>query len=181
MPVNRTKHKLYTLCFYALISVLPFVLQNCMQPIEPLPLPITAYEPVFISRKDLDSSVKIQAAKPLNAAGKIYTIGSYLYINEPYKGVHIYNNADPAKPVGISFIAIPGSHDIAMKNNTLYADNSVDLVAIQFFSGTVTISKLTRIRNKFPEPPPPDLGIVPAEFYNASRRGDSVIIDWRKK
>jgi hypothetical protein len=89
-----------------------------------------AYEPVYMTRTELEASVKFVSAKPLSNPGKIYVRTHQLFICEPYKGVHIINNSDPRDPQTTDFIEIPGCVDIAVLNNILYADNAVDLVAV---------------------------------------------------
>lgn len=74
---------------------------------------------------------KAQAAKK---TGKIYIYNDYLFINEPNKGIHIYNNTNPSNPVNISFLQIPGNIDLAVHNNILYADSYIDLLAFDISS-----------------------------------------------
>lgn len=68
--------------------------------------------------------------QPVENLGKIYYKDPFLYVNERFKGIHVYDNSDPANPVPLAFIQIFGSEDIAIKDNILYADNYTDLVAI---------------------------------------------------
>ncbi|MFN5024365.1 MAG: hypothetical protein ACK5HJ_01310 [Bacteroidota bacterium] len=171
---------LYMLMLVTILMVFPLLLQNCVWPDKPNDIPDTQYRPVFMSRADLETSVKMEAARVMNESGKIYLYGDVLLINEPLKGVHMYNNTDPRNPVNIGFIAVPGSHDMALKYNTLYVDNTVDLVAITFVPNTTNIQNITRLRNKFREPTPPDLNIIPEIFNKPSQRGDSIIINWIK-
>lgn len=88
------------------------------------------YEPIYMTRAELEASVKFADAKSLEDAGKIYVRTHQLFICEPYKGVHVIDNSDPSNPRPTDFIEIPGCVDIAVRNNILYADNAVDLVAI---------------------------------------------------
>ena len=62
--------------------------------------------------------------------GKIYFKEGYIFINEELKGIHVIDNRNPENPQNIGFIEIPGNVDIAIKNNTLYADSYIDLGAI---------------------------------------------------
>lgn len=79
---------------------------------------------------ELRSSVKAMEPHPLTSPGKIYFKDNFLYINEVGKGIHVIDNSDPSQPVAKSFINIPGNFDLAIRNNILYADSYVDLVAI---------------------------------------------------
>lgn len=76
------------------------------------------------------------APQPLSETGKIYIYKDYLFINEPLKGIHIYNNSNPASPRAISFLSIPGNVDMAVKENTLYADSFVDLLTFDLTNPT---------------------------------------------
>lgn len=130
--------------------------------------------PIYMKRADLEQSVKYVEAQPLKRPGKIYCIGSYIYINELYKGVHVINNSNPQNPFKEGFIKIPGCVDIAVKEQILYADNSVDLVAFDLTAREET----HRIKNVLPEPPPPK-----GYYCNAAPRRDSsmILVEWRPR
>jgi hypothetical protein len=93
--------------------------------------------------------VHTEVAKPLNNPGKIYIKGSYVFINEINKGIHIIDNRNPASPKPVSFISIPGNVDMAVKQNVLYADNSTDLIALDI-SNPSNVRLLKRIKDTFP-------------------------------
>ena len=86
--------------------------------------------PVYMSYEDLRSAVRDTTPAEISKPGKIYLYGDFILVNEVRKGIHVVNNTDPANPEVISFIRIPGNIDMAIKNNILYADSYVDLVAI---------------------------------------------------
>ena len=86
--------------------------------------------PKVISLAEMRSlPVGITKAQTATKTGKIYIYNDYLFINEPNKGIHIYNNTNPNNPVNISFLQIPGNIDLAVHNNILYADSYIDLLA----------------------------------------------------
>lgn len=99
---------------------------------------------------ELRSSVASEAARELETPGKIYLYGSYLFVNEVDKGVHVIDNHDPAAPVNRAFISIPGNVDIAVRGNILYADSYVDLVAISI-ANPLAAAEVKRIENLFPQ------------------------------
>jgi len=86
---------------------------------------LPVFEKMSNMRKLMTSVV---APQPLEQTGKIYIFKDYLFINEPMKGIHIFNNANPANPTALSFLNIPGNVDMAVKDNVLYADSYVDLL-----------------------------------------------------
>lgn len=94
------------------------------------PAESSAFRAKYLSRTEMNEAIRFTEARDLVNPGKIYVFGQRLYINEKYEGIHIINNADPTAPKNIGFINIPGNIDLAIKSNTLYADNGVDLVAI---------------------------------------------------
>ena len=114
----------------------------------------TANKPVYMSYDDLRSAVKHTESRELNNPGKIYFKDNLIFINEEFEGVHIINNADPSNPQNIGFIEIPGNVDIAIKNNTLYADSYVDLVAIDI-SNINNPTEVNRKKDVFPYTLPP--------------------------
>jgi hypothetical protein len=129
-----------------------------------------------MSRQELNNSVKFETARPLKNTGKIFMKGSYVFVGEHYEGVHVIDNRNPRDPKNVGFIAISGNVDVATKGNVLYADNAVDLVAIDI-SNLPVIQVLKRVEESFPEANqvrPPDGG----EFQYDANKG--YIINWIK-
>ncbi|WP_316832575.1 hypothetical protein [Pedobacter aquatilis] len=95
-------------------------------------------------------ALSVGITKPVKAkkTGKIYIYNDFLFINEPYKGIHIFNNANPNAPVNIAFLQIPGNIDIAVQNNVLYADSYVDLLAFDI-SSINNIRQIKRVNDVF--------------------------------
>ncbi|MEQ9188163.1 MAG: hypothetical protein RLP15_10550 [Cryomorphaceae bacterium] len=90
----------------------------------------TANTPQYLSYEDLRSSIHNENEQKLERPGKIFLYNSMILINEFEKGIHIYDNSNPSAPSHIGFINIPGNVDIALRDNVLYVDSYVDLVAI---------------------------------------------------
>lgn len=132
--------------------------------------------PITISKEELANSVHTSSPQALVDPGKIYVFNSYLFVVEQYKGVHIIDNSNQFAPKNISFITIPGCVDIAVKGNTLYADNAIDLVAIDISNPTAaTVS--ARHQNVFPQLPlPEDVGTVLGHSPDPFK---DVIIAWK--
>lgn len=91
---------------------------------------IFGYKPIYSKTGKIDDLIKSVPAKNLTAAGKIYTRGNLLLVVNPGDGIHIIDNTDPSKPVNQSYIEVPGSMDVAIKGNYLYADYLGDMVII---------------------------------------------------
>ncbi len=106
-------------------------------------------EPQYLTYEDLRSSVATVEPEQISTPGKIYLKGSYIFVNEVYKGIHIINNTAPTNPYEVAFVEIPGNVDMAVKNNTLYADSYVDLVVLDI-SDISNITEINRLENVFP-------------------------------
>jgi hypothetical protein len=109
----------------------------------------TYYEPILKTTEEIRAAVQVTEARSIVGMGKIYTYGDFLLINEPNKGVHIINNSNPSDPEPISFVNIPGNFDMAVRNNTLYADSYIDLLIFDI-SNPEIVSFSNRIENAFP-------------------------------
>ncbi|WP_394990058.1 LVIVD repeat-containing protein [Emticicia sp.] len=104
--------------------------------------------PVTLSLEQIRSGITTEAPKDLVNPGKIYVKDNYLFINEVKKGIHVFDNSNPEKPQSIVFLKIPGVIDMAVKENTLYADNYIDIVAFDI-SNPKAIKETGRVKNVF--------------------------------
>lgn len=151
------------------IVFLGAVLFFCTSYYEPLP----QYIPVFMMRPDLEQSVSYQdSERVMENPGKIYVRGTEIFVNERYKGVHIIDNSNPYNPVQKGFITVPGCIDMAVKDNIIYMDNAVDLVAFDLESKAVT----HRVRNLLPEHMHPN----GYSGYFPDRPEGMILVGWRK-
>lgn len=141
--------------------------------------PQSGYSAVLMTRAELEKSIVYQNARPIIQIGKIYKKGSWVFITEKYKGIHLIDNTNPSSPVKAGFIRVPGCIDIAVKNNSIIADNSVDLVTIEIGS-LPEVKVVSRLRNVFPEPLPPDLQYIPYKYSKEARPENTVIVEWKK-
>lgn len=130
----------------------------------------TYYQPVYKTTAQVRSNIRSNAPRPIERPGKIYVRGSYIFLNEIDKGIHIIDNSNPSAPVAKAFIDIPGNMDIAVKGNTLYADLYTDMVALDI-SNPLSVS-VTRIID----------GVFPYRYYgNFSADSTRVIAAWEKR
>ncbi len=105
--------------------------------------------PIFQTLEEIRKPIVSQPNTPLVNPGKIYNYGNYIFINEVREGFHIYNNEDPSNPMHVNFVAVPGNKDISISNGVLYADNYLDLLAIDI-SDAMSPSLISRSENVFP-------------------------------
>lgn len=109
------------------------------------------YEPVYTSLSVIRGSVEVQAPQPITSVGKIYFKDDYLFVNQPGEGIHVINNQDPENPQPTHFIVIPGNVDMAIRNNILYADSYIDLVALDItnLDQVVEVGRLENIFSQY--------------------------------
>lgn len=155
--------------FAALLTLVSFVLQGCEDACES-EISYTYLEPVYTSLEDVRSSVTVLPAEPLRTHGKIFYKDNYLFINEPNKGIHVINNSDPSNPINESFINVPGSFDLVIKDNYLYTDSYIDLVIIDIsdINNAIEVSRQKDVFN----------GYNSYGFYVDSNLG--VVTDWKE-
>jgi hypothetical protein len=114
------------------------------------------------SLETLRNSISVEAPHETNSEGKIYVADQRLFYIAQEDGVHIFNNQNPASPQNIAFINIPGVHDIAIKDNFMYADNFVDLLVfdISDINNITLVKTVENVIQFYPQYP------VEAEFYD---------------
>jgi hypothetical protein len=108
----------------------------------------TYFVPVYATKAEVKAAIGINAPQAISNAGRIYYKDGILFINESGKGIHIIDNHDPANPMPLSFLNIPGSYDLSIIGTTLYADSFVDLVAFDI-SDLQAIKEVGRMEGLF--------------------------------
>ena len=156
--------------------VVCLLLDGCRHPYDPSP-PTTGdtYRPVYAAYADV-RTVQTLAPQPLRNVGKIYVKDDYLFINEVGSGIHIVDNRDPAKPVRLSFMSIPGNREMAVKDSILFADNTLDLVALNI-ADPRNVRVVKRIENAFPYSAFP---VVSRARFECADPNRGVVIRWEK-
>jgi hypothetical protein len=136
----------------------------------------SGYSPVLMRKADLRNSIAWQGPRAFERPGKIYVYGTTIFIVDVYKGIHLINNADRTNPQKTGFILIPGVLDIAVRDSVIFADNAIDLVALNMRS-LPQIEVLDRVEEVFPEPVAPDM-----MWWSGFRKPEgTVIVGWNKK
>ncbi len=106
------------------------------------------YQPVFKRIDEMRKPASFEASRSLNEPGKIFYYKGYLFINEMHKGIHVIDNSNPSSPVNIGFIDLPGSLDMAVHNDILYADSYLDLVGIDITNPAAPV-EVSRVNDVF--------------------------------
>jgi hypothetical protein len=159
------------------IGLLPVLLDGCGRA-APAPQPTdrtNGYRAAYIAVADLQKVV-VMAPQPLRNPGKIYVKSGYLFINDQQRGVHIVDNRNPAKPIMLGFISIPGNSEIALKDSILYANNGPDLLAINL-GNPANVRVVKRISNVFTGTNYPDTRQVWFECPDPSK---GYIVGWER-
>lgn len=130
--------------------------------------------PVYLSYDDLRSAVKISAGAELKNPGKIFIKGDYLFIVDELKGIHVFDNSNPAYPVRKAYIELPGAMDLSVSGNTLYADSYVDLVIFDIEDIT-NITEAGRMKDLLAYTLPPRVNSYPEAIVDTHR---GVVTGW---
>jgi hypothetical protein len=137
----------------------------------------TANVPQYMSYEEMRQPVKSKAGFAIETAGKIYIKDNYLFVNEKYKGIHVFDNSNPASPVNLAFLDIPGNVDLAVKGNYLYADNYVDLIVLDISNLKAPV-EVARIKDMFPYTIPETSEMYPISNIDKEK---GVIVGWQVK
>ncbi len=163
-----------------LFLFIAFVFAACTEPeseANPTPAIVEGMKPIYVSENEA-KTVAAQAPQSIKRLGKIYYKDAHIYVNESNLGVHVIDNTDPANPVNIKFLRIPGCRDIAIKGNILYADNAGDLVAVDIsnLDNPVVTKRLEGIQKgvnqTFPE--------LYEGYFECVESGKGVVVGWEK-
>lgn len=122
------------------------MMQSCLLDSESQYQDYLVARPLTISKEDFRSEPQIIAPQPIEKSGKLYAYGNYIFVNEPYKGIHIIDNSNPKVPLKTGFIKIPGNMDVSIKGNYLYADSLQDLIVMDI-SNLTDIKQVSRLEN----------------------------------
>ncbi|MCB0614690.1 MAG: hypothetical protein KDC75_15345 [Phaeodactylibacter sp.] len=156
---------------------LSLLFQSCLDPKLDIPEQSIGLAPIYFEGDCRD--IGAEPARPIKELFKIYYKDSIIFAGEALQGIHVIDNTDPFYPEPIKFIRIPGNSDIAIKGNTLYANNLSSLVAIDI-SDLNDIRVASRVENAFPGQgaPLPD-GYI--GFFECPDPNMGAIIGWSEK
>jgi hypothetical protein len=126
---------------------------SCMatsaQPRPPEPLTPT-HRAIYMSWDELrTSAVKVKGPEPVVARGKLLIDGDTLFLSDPGRGVHVFDNSDPKSPRALMFLEIPGNIDVAVRDGHLYADSFVDLLVFDLDLPNGTAKLIGRVEDQF--------------------------------
>ncbi len=146
------------------------------------------HEPIYMTWKEFRESAEVMPPRDIKKRGKIYIKDNYLYVNEPNKGIHIFDNSNPKKPIPKCFLNIPGNTDISIKGSYLYADSFVDLLVFALTIYPEDIVLVNRMKNVFPYDYKQISPLIESDEVNRQlkfyptgiNKSKGVVIGWRK-
>ncbi|HUR12805.1 MAG TPA: hypothetical protein VM012_15620 [Flavitalea sp.] len=162
-----------------LLPGLFFFLSSC-DPLESTLLEgeVDAYVPVYANAQNINQ-ITVEAAQPVEHAGKIYVYGNYLFQNDLYKGIHIIDNSNKSLPKKLAFIKIPLSTELAVKGNHLYSNNYDDIVVFDLTN--ITNPQLVkRLEDVFP-PVQQDYPPVNNVYFECADPSKGLVVRWDLK
>lgn len=152
--------------FFVFLVIL--VLSGCLK--DSVTEQYTFYRPVYFPRETIMNKIKSSEATAIIQPGKIVIRDHYLFLNELDRGIHIIDIANPASPINMAFIEIPGCVDMAVNGNYLYADCYKNLVALDITDPAKVVLK--QFLDK----------VFPERYYQGGFTPDSsqIIKEWIK-
>ncbi len=149
----------------ACLVLTSFLFTGCLK--DELKKSYTFYRPVYKTSEQVRADIKSSSPISITNPGKLFYRNGYIFLNEINKGVHIIDISKPSQPRVVAFIKIPGSVDLAVRSNILYADMYTDLVALDI-SDPLQV-KVTSITD----------GVFPQRAYvDFTPDNSKVITDW---
>jgi hypothetical protein len=138
------------------------------------------HEPVYMSWQEFrGDAVQVLPPRPIERRGKLLIAHDHLFISEPGRGVHVFDNRFPEHPLPVMFIQIPGNIDIAVRDDRLYADSFVDLLIFELDLENRTARLIDRLENQFAYDPYQSLGVEERVYAGPidQRRGVVIRLD----
>ncbi|MBL0023666.1 MAG: hypothetical protein IPO98_01000 [Saprospiraceae bacterium] len=129
------------------------------------------YTPVYMTKAQFRTAIKSEPVRKLENPGKFYFYKTFLFINDQGVGIHVYDLKNESKPVKVGFYNIPGNFDIAIKENILYADNVIDLVALDIsdISQPKVVNRIEDYKGQY-------INYDPLQYYAYAVKSDQTTI-----
>jgi hypothetical protein len=128
LKTNTVMKKILWLCSF-LVLVISFT--SCLRDDCTSTREYIIYNPVYMHVNQFRADeVQVTPTRVLESPGKLYFYKNYLLVNEMAFGIHVYDVSDSSNPTEVAFYDIPGNFDMAIKDDILFADNVIDLIAI---------------------------------------------------
>ncbi len=144
---------------FLLVGLTVLAFQSCVKDKCEREITYTKYTPVYETIENVRIPIQMESNRTLQNPGKIYFYNEFIFINEKREGIHIFDNSQPEDPKNVGFIPIPGNVDIAIRGDVLFADNYMDLLAINI-SNLMSPVLEKRLEDVFPTFGNSDQGVL---------------------
>lgn len=138
-------------------------------------------EPVLRAVGEIRQAGAFTAPKKMTEMGKMCFYKDYLYVSAPGEGIHIIDNRQPSAPCAVGFVELPGTYELAIRADRLYADSYIDLVWFDL-SDPARPQVKGRVENVFEQVLPPtgnERGYDYRRCLAVAERADSVVVGWK--
>lgn len=112
----------------SLLLAVILTITGCLK-YEPDEVIMEGMAPVYMDGDD-HSLIKFSEARDYNDLSNILINGDYILIMELFRGIHFINNKSPKNPFNEKFLVIPGILNFTAQGNSIYANNSKNLLEI---------------------------------------------------
>ncbi|PPK86095.1 hypothetical protein CLV84_3012 [Neolewinella xylanilytica] len=151
------------------LLILSAVLTGCLEDECNETLTYTAWHPVVISAQEWRTDeFSLTSPDQVCDPSGFYVYGDILFVLDRSKGLHIIDNADNANPRPLHFLHIPGGEGISVRNDMLYVNQYVDLLAFDISDPTEPVF-LSRTENVFD---------AQSNFATGVMGNGDVTVDW---
>ena len=120
-----------------LLACLSLLLFGCLEDTCEETITYQVYQPVVVSAEAWRSETfaTVAPTEVCDASG-FYVYGDYLFVLDRGAGLQVYDNRDNDHPEAVSFVAITGGQGLAVRNDILYVNQYVDLLAFDLSDPT---------------------------------------------
>ena len=156
-----------TITSKTILAVLLFaaVFQSCIK--DTVTEKYTFFRPVYKTKEAVINNIKSGTPQAIVQTGKLFLKDNYVFLNDVNRGVHIIDYSNPATPVKVAFVDIPGNIDMAVRGNILYVDCYTSLIALDI-TNPLNVQKTKVINAVFPH----------RTYYNFSQDTSLIITEW---
>ena len=121
-------------------------LSSCIK--EPLSVPSgEGKRPIYAPFSTLDD-IKVLPPQTVMESGSIFLLDTLFFMVEQYRGIHVFNVANPAEPVALAFWQIPTLTGFTISAGRLFADSWRDLIVLDI-TNIMDIKLLSRQSGAF--------------------------------
>lgn len=137
-----------------------------------------AYVPIYAKPGDL-TNIGAEAARTTAKPGKIYAYGNLLLQNDINTGVHFIDISDKSNPKKVSFLRVPWTTELSVKDGYLYVNNFNDLLVfnISDVSNPVLIKRLANVFPYHNSEFPPDANA----YFECVDPSKGIVVGWELK